>query len=58
MSFAMFVSLGRFVGQSNFLTDIAAGFLLAIISAEVVVKGALPLQFRVGPRLLTIKTNQ
>ncbi len=57
MSFAVFVSLGRLVGQSHFLTDIAAGFLIALMSAEMVVRGTLCLRLRAGPRLLTIKSN-
>ena len=57
MSFALFISLGRLVGQSHFLTDIAAGFLIALMSADMVIKGALCVRPRVEPRLLTIKTN-
>jgi len=57
ISFALFVSLGRLVGQSHFLTDIAAGFLIALVSVDLVIKGALCVRPRVEPRCLTIKTN-
>ncbi len=57
ISFALFVSLGRLVGQSHFLTDIAAGLLIAMFTSDLVLSQKTFVRNRLRAGYQPIKTN-